>query len=128
MSRGTTVLYGGETATGRLNHCYSTGVCELANNQGVPILQAYASALVRNGKGGRFVESDEREYKTLYTPGTITEEAEITPESRLSFFYAFGVSPDQQHLMEERLVNWSFDPRNEAMDVKEFDAQFRRTA
>lgn len=74
------------------------GWCELAANGGVPVLQAYASWLMGQGSG-RIMKHEVRahlrdrvEHVSLSKPGTAT---------RLSFFNAWGISPQQQIRIEE---------------------------
>jgi len=90
------------------------GCCELAINLGVPILQAFASALIRSS-GDKF---DPR-----YVPDGLLSRAkrdtrfagvslsslipqEITATARLSFESAFGVTPDEQVRIETALNRW----------------------
>jgi len=76
----------------------SIGQCGLALTNGIPVLQSYYRAMVRNGlKGGRpteaFIESG---FYRLSRGLTAQEDAVISPAARVSFYRAFGVVPDVQ--------------------------------
>lgn len=86
---------------------HQIGQCELAVNMGVPVLQAYALAMLRNAKRawtnkptytGRLQKAI-REYKSH--DGDIRP-LPITVEARLSFEEAFGM-PLWEQLWYERL-------------------------
>lgn len=95
----------------------SVGMCELACNPGVPVLQNYASALVRNGKGERQKRLDVDHgvlVRALHEVGSIdaifqARTQPITMSSRIAFEQAFGISPLDQQLLEYRLDNWVVD-------------------
>lgn len=81
------------------------GLCELAINCGVPVLQEYALAMLRNAQGavaarptisGRFIKA-QREF--LAHKGQI-QPLPITPEARASFELAFGIGPHDQEVLE----------------------------
>lgn len=92
----------------------SVGKCELACNPGVPILQSYAEALIRNGRGERQKRLDVDHgvmMRALHEVGStekiLQAKAEpITIEARLAFERAFGISPLDQFLIESRLEQW----------------------
>lgn len=86
------------------------GSCELAINMGVPVLQAYALAMLRNSKAaagqvvrptytGRIWKA-QREFKAH--GGEVTP-LPITNAARLSFEQAFGMPTWEQEEMERRL-------------------------
>jgi hypothetical protein len=85
------------------------GTCEAALNSGVPVLQEYARALIRNSQGAteRFdTNSGEwwRYVRELRNRGSDV----ITDDSRHSFSRAFGIDLDRQHQMESTLRGWNF--------------------
>lgn len=97
---------------------WAVGKCELALNQGVPILQSFAEALIRNGDG-KGPKMFEGEFEVHYKANLAAKRAgihwtefqskEITDEARVSFDAAFGVSSWEQVAIEERLANWTID-------------------
>ena len=104
----------------------AVGSCELALNPGVPILQEYALALIRNSHGQRlkWIDVDsglllraryelraENFEDAVYS---VSPEA-ITFEARESFERAWGVSPSEQEMIERILRGWTID-RVEAID------------
>lgn len=81
------------------------GKCELAIHLGVPVLQAFALAMLRNSRGvesskhqplGRWIKAH-REIKAH--AGKIVP-VPISEESRLEFEQAFGISPLEQKRLE----------------------------
>jgi len=86
----------------------AVGECELAINKGVPILQEYARALMREAwKYGRVNAAYDRDI--WYRKGTERSfSAEITHEARATFWVAFGVPTIVQLDMERRLRDLSF--------------------
>lgn len=104
------------------------GHCELALNPGVPILQEYALALIRNGRGERLkwldvdsglllrtryeLRAEGNFEKAIYTVDPVP----VTAEARRSFEAAFGIDPAEQLAVENILRNWTVS-RTEALDV-----------
>lgn len=98
---------------------YTIGICELILNLGVPILQEFALAIIRNcGTTGTFGLAPDsaimirtrRELRALGLKHIDRVEPQpITNVARLSFAYAFGVSPHQQVAMERWLGEWTFE-------------------
>lgn len=90
------------------------GRCELAINMGVPVLQAYALAMLRNAgdppaRGaevytGRTFKA-QREWKAH---GGVVTPLPITPEARLSFARAFDIEPWEQEWLEDFLGRQQF--------------------
>lgn len=97
------------------------GLAELILNLGVPILQEYALALIRNSNSSdviNFTEADSMYYrvgtemkamKLQELSDALKLDFTIMPEARLSFQRAFGVSPHDQCAIEGRLRDWAFD-------------------
>jgi hypothetical protein len=103
---------------GRAKYLNTIGMCELALNLGVPVLQEYACALMRNANNpGTVFMSDadnlwyrvRRELRSLRVNSLAQVHARpITDEARLSFAMAFGIDVSSQLLMEEYLRTWNF--------------------
>jgi hypothetical protein len=93
------------------------GMGELILNYGVPILQEYALALMRNAGSDKIIEDDEsgliirvkRELK-LFNLRKLEriDPAPISDTARESFELAFGVSISEQFEIERQLRNWKF--------------------
>jgi hypothetical protein len=103
--------------------------CEYVLNLGVPVLQEYALALKRNSSGAKLRfdrESGEwykylRESKLYRRMATAGYDEEITPEARISFFKAFGITPDQQVQYEETLRCWNFPLDGDVFEPETID-------
>lgn len=93
------------------------GLCELALNNGIPVLSVYAKMLIRHGGNSKLLENN-----ALNNIGSLAQrmkneincsvkdlakmrEFEITDAARLSFYKAFHVSPDEQISLEHRIAN-----------------------
>lgn len=95
------------------------GTCELVLNLGVPILQEYALALLRNVSSSRPIDLSlapdglqRRTYRDLKALGVPVDKIEPQPILRCgreSFAIAFGVSPEEQLRIEARLREWTFE-------------------
>jgi len=97
------------------------GECELVLNRGVPVLQHYALALLRNAgrvdplhqtTSGEYVRYM-RELKSFVDPYAVVS---INSEARLSFSKAFGLTVEQQLATEQELDQWEFDVGHESFD------------
>jgi len=95
------------------------GTCELVLNLGVPVLQAYSMAILRNCGTNRrlFLDPDSsimvRVRRELQALGlkqlSKLKPQRITSEARESFATAFGVSVDDQLHWERFLEGWEFN-------------------
>jgi len=94
------------------------GLAELMLNNGVPVLQEYGLALMRNSGTKAILkiqETDDLWYRITRELGerNMKQLARVDPspptwEARESFEIAFGISPTDQLVWEELLRNWSF--------------------
>lgn len=107
------------TALGARRKLVNTiGMAELVLNLGVPVLQEFAMALMRNAATDKYIQFDEvdatyyRIYRELRSMNlrqlTRLEPQPITDEARLSFAEAFGISVDEQYALELFLSRWTF--------------------
>jgi hypothetical protein len=81
----------------------SVGLCEGALNEGVPVLQHWAAAMRRNGlKASRKFQENVWRGTTrgYYYVGRDVRLKQITTTARVSFFKAFGITPDEQVALE----------------------------
>lgn len=89
---------------------YAVGECGLSLTAGVPVFQSLYEGYMRNGRPSKmseavFMQSGSR----MMAQGMEAKHQDITPETRLSFFKAFGVTPDEQVAMEDYYQTWSCD-------------------
>jgi hypothetical protein len=94
------------------------GLCELVLNLGVPVLQEYALALMRNAGTDAVLQFDEvdsmyyrvhRELRALNMKQLRKRDPQpVTDEARLSYMRAFGVSVQDQLAQEAWLRSWRF--------------------
>jgi len=87
------------------DYLLSLGCGEMAINYGLPIGYVLGKLLKQAGYGGKMMPVDRKRYisYTRQKYWQCDEEAVITPEARLSYFHAFGISPDEQIRIEESL-------------------------
>lgn len=118
VSKSTSGVRNWENPTFRNNTINAVGLCELVINLGVPILQEYALALLRNTSStsdarkympGYLVERTGKELKHL----GIKSLRDVKPQSvhncaRRSFAEAYGISETEQVALEDRLRKWTF--------------------
>lgn len=79
----------------------AVGMCELALNQGVPVLQDFAHSLASVPATPKFEDDMIRRMGDLTPTKTVSP---ITKTTRLSFFKAFGITPWMQVRMEQEFV------------------------
>lgn len=101
-------------------HLGAVGVCGGVLSTGVPIFQAYYEAMRRNGNVERAKTMLTRDTELLgygftrmayETSHTFEFEVRpISPESRVSFWRAFGITPDQQVIIEKHYSEISIGP------------------
>lgn len=97
------------------------GRAELALNSGIPVLQEYAIALMRNAGTERMTKLSESDglWHTIRRQGDVMETlthaqaAPVTAAARASFEKAYGMSPEDQVTMEAMLHDWSFQIEGE---------------
>lgn len=115
---------------GRNRLMATIGLGELILNLGVPVLQEFAVAIIRNAQGARWY--DDRSY---YNYPVLREmkmfgmrqirmmcPAQITDEARLSFSRAFGISIDYQYAIESALSSWTIAMQGDVAVASTWDA------
>lgn len=98
ISRATCMITDYSKAINR--YLMSIGLCELAQNRGVPILQNFSLRLIELAEGKRPIDSF-KDYKSTFEPSLQVQD--IHPETRESFYRAFGIDTLMQGLMERVL-------------------------
>jgi hypothetical protein len=98
----------------RLAQIKAIGQCELALNLGVPVLQDYALALLRNSCGNVIFDFGSplflrarREIHNFESRAETLEPKPINLCARMSFAKAFGISILEQLDLERQIQNWS---------------------
>jgi hypothetical protein len=96
----------------------SIGMCELILNLGVPVLQEFSLAILRNcgvTKGfdlpsdGSLMSRVKREMRLYGLKSLVrVDPQEVTTEARASFFIAFGINESDQLIIESALRKWEF--------------------
>ncbi len=87
---------------------YAVGECGLALCSGIPVFQEMYSSMMRNGRKSNmseavFMQSGSR----MMSLGMEAKAAPVTADARVSFFRAFGVTPDEQEALEEYYSQWT---------------------
>lgn len=118
MSKGLVGIRNWSSEVYRRKVIHSVGLCELVLNLGVPVLQEWALALLRNVPMSGGVDLSvapeglqARVKRELQLLGIKLEQATaqpILPCARDSFAIAFGLSVTEQIELERRLANWTF--------------------
>lgn len=103
----------------RKSYMHTIGLCELVLNVGVPVVQEFALALIRNANTDKVLElsdNDSLMYKVrkemrLYNMNQLVKlrAQPITLEARMSFEQAFGWPVSLQVEYEDRLRGWAFN-------------------
>lgn len=110
---------------GRLTYLRGLAACECILNKGVPVLQSFSEALLRNSGYGKVThDTTSGEYfrylRELKAIRSVDEYVPVTTEARLSFSAAFGIDVTQQYILEKALDQWSF-----AVDTTTLDGPVR---
>nr|WRQ65677.1 RNA-dependent RNA polymerase [Tolivirales sp.] len=89
---------------------YAVGECGLALTTGVPIMQEFYSAYMRNGDpSGNIANSPIMLTGLSMMRGDLVcTRARVSDEARLSVFTAWGITPDEQIALESYFSSWTF--------------------
>lgn len=96
----------------------SVGECGMAQNGGIPILQEFYACLERNAGDAVAFEKDSfmNEAYTHKVKGMNRKYKSISESTRASFYFAFGISPDEQCSIEAHyksvVLDYSINQRN----------------
>lgn len=78
----------------------AVGECGLAATHGVPVQQGWYSMIRRCGLRPRTSDFDAAFHNTSWLMRRFEGVDDVTPEARVSYYYAFGVLPDEQRELE----------------------------
>lgn len=89
----------------------AVGECGASISGGVPVLQEFYHSMGRSPKlfrGSRntILEAMQHDYKYHLYRGICTKYEAVSPETRASFFLAFGIEPDAQLVLEASIRQW----------------------
>jgi hypothetical protein len=89
----------------------AVGQCEGSLNVGIPVLQEFAAMYRRLGNraSAKFIGEVYRGTTRVHHATKQYVERQITPEARSSFFFAFGVRPDDQVQLESYFRSFVYD-------------------
>lgn len=90
---------------------YAVGECGMALTAGVPVMQEMYTAFMRSGKPSNMKEAVFMQSGSLMlSKGMDSKWVPVADSTRVSFFAAFGITPDEQTAMEEYYRGWSVTP------------------
>lgn len=96
---------------------YAVGECGLALTSGVPVMQEMYSAFMRAGVASKmgdavFMQGGMR----MLSVKMEAKSSVISDDARVSFYAAFGVTPDEQTAMEEYYRGWTIQSEVQHVD------------
>lgn len=101
--------------------------CGLASSSGIPIFQEFYTAVARTAKGAKpGVYFDEYSGRRMLSRGLTYRRVEVSATTRLSFWKAFGYTPDEQEALEQEyrrsgVVEYTYTERVSHMDIRHCD-------
>lgn len=98
------------SSTAASEHIRAVGLCGLSMAAGMPLFDCFYRRLVDAGKTGRFdtalLGGLAYQHALQVRAGYYAVSRPVSPECRMSFWKAFGISPDEQCVMESQLPGW----------------------
>jgi hypothetical protein len=91
---------------------HSVGTCGLALCKGVPVMQSFYKAYIREGVDdkGRIANAVQSQSGMRFLAQGLKDRSEvITDKARYDVYLAWGITPDEQAAMEEFYDSWGFD-------------------
>ena len=99
---------------------YPVGECGLALTSGVPVFQAFYQAYIRQGIKSNMSSAVYMESGAMRLAVGLHPKAQpVSSDARLSFWSAFGVTPEEQEHLEEYYTGWSFTGGNETVQLSD---------
>lgn len=101
----------------------AVGECGTILNSGVPVLQSFYSAIMRNGVSSSMAFK-QHIFKNSSMMTRIMQmdatEQPVTDSARVSYYYAFGITPDEQLSLERYFDSMVID----SVDLKPIDREY----
>lgn len=100
---------------------YAVGECGLSLCSGIPVMQAFYEAMMRNGVKNDGISNSVQFSGSGLRMMRYTESCtirSISPRSRLSVYNAWGVTPDEQIALEEHFNSWTLDLDCGVLDIE----------
>jgi hypothetical protein len=96
---------------------YAVGECGLAICSGVPIMQSFYQAYMRNGNPqSKMTEAVGMASGLRMMRGELESKCSpITDGARLSVFTAWGITPDEQTALEDYFDKWTFTGQDDIL-------------
>lgn len=95
---------------------HAVGTCGTILNQGVPVQEAFYQAFLRNGTESTLAMREHvfKGTSMMTRLNKVSTQRRITPAARVSYYYAFGILPDEQVQIEEMynssvILEWTKD-------------------
>lgn len=96
---------------------YAVGECGLALCSGIPVMQSMYECYMRNGVASNMGNSVQMQSGArMLAVGLASKSREILPDSRVSFFGAWGYTPDEQIALEEYYSTLTFSFSTDVVD------------
>lgn len=108
FSKDTTFLQPYQSRKQIANWLHAVGLGGLRLTGGLPVLQNFYRAYLRYGKPGLIPKDHMSWYMRQQGVGMDRDFGPVTPEARHSFFRAFGITPDEQEVLESKIDQWKF--------------------
>jgi len=111
LAKDTMCIMPGESETGIRKWLYSVGQCGLALCRGVPIMESFYNAYVRNGVDDKGKMSQAVFMQTgmrMLSRGMDSRGRCIDNQSRYDVYVAWGITPDEQVALERYYDSWQY--------------------
>lgn len=96
---------------------HAVGTCGGILSSGVPVLSDFYKSMLRHGVDSKGLINEVYKGRSQLALGKGCAVGEITPSARVSFYYAFGVTPDHQIALEDHYKSLQLDLQiQEAVD------------
>jgi len=100
----------------------AVGECGLALTAGIPVMQEMYQAYVRNGIKSNMKSSVGWSCGMTYmSQGLNARYTTVSDASRESFYYSFGITPDEQVALEEYYRNWNYTHSKSYEDLEHIE-------
>jgi hypothetical protein len=114
LAKDTVLLQPGTTVDYTLGWIDAVGKGGLSMTGGLPVFQEFYQMYIRSGKEykGKRLNAGALSWRFRHMIGNLNEKyRDISPETRASFYYAFGITPDAQIELEKVYRNLVTDVR-----------------